>query len=312
MSMSELQPSNADAILGGQNPPPLNAAVLGGAAGKKRILAHELGLNGELAYRIAETHDIFEFETARVNHLGQIISGIQKQAFYYTENLGDNVTLDMVYVPGGSFMMGSYLESDEQPIHQVTLPSFHIAKYPTTQAQYLAIMGKNPSGFKDDPRHPVECVTWEESMEFCQKLSNMTVRKYTLPSESQWEYACKSGTTTPFSYGEIITTELVNHNGYKPEHKLTKTNPVGKYPPNSWGIYDLHGNVCEWCLDNWHDDYHGAPTDGSAWVDKSLKEHSFRGGSWYYLAKYCRSSWRYYNILGCFHNNNDGFRICSY
>jgi formylglycine-generating enzyme required for sulfatase activity len=309
--MSELQPSTTDAILGGQNPPPPNAAVLGGVVGEKRKLANELGLNNELAYELIQTHDLFSFETVTIGR-DKIAIHSKKQAFYYTEKLGNGITIDMVYIPAGSFMMGSDLESDEQPIHQVNLKSFYLAKYPTTQAQYMAVMGNNPSGFTEDDRHPVECVLWEDAIEFCQKLSNITGRKYTLPSESQWEYACRAGTTTQFSYGEVISMSLANYNGYTYKNPLAKTTPVGKYPANAWGLYDLHGNVCEWCLDNWHDDYRGAPTDGSAWIDESLKEHSFRGGSWYYLAKYCRSSWRYHKLVGSFHNNNDGFRLCSY
>ena len=172
----------------------------------------------------------------------------------------------------------------EQPIHQVTLKSFHIAKYPTTQAQYMTIMGDNPSQFEDDDLRPVDFVSWENAMEFCHRVSKLTGKNYTLPSESQWEYACRGGTSTPFYCGETITTDLANYDGdscggvyencvYGDGSSgvdLEEPTPVGKYPPNPWGLYDVHGNVWEWCLDNWHNDYTCAPVDGSAWVD-SLK-----------------------------------------
>jgi formylglycine-generating enzyme required for sulfatase activity len=316
--MSELNPRRSDLVLGGQNPPPVNAAVLGGLAGVKQRLAYELGLNGKLASKVIQTHEIFEFETVSINRSGRIITRAKKHAFYYTENLGNDVTLDMIYIPSGSFMMGSNECESEQPIHQVTLKSFYMAKYPTTQAQYKMVMGNNPSRYTGNFRHPVEKVSCEKAVEFCQRLSHLTSRNYTLPSESQWEYACRAGTATPFYSGETITTDLANYDGnktYGDESKgvdLRKTTPVGKYPANPWGLYDMSGNVWELCVDLSHHDYVGAPVDGSAWTEidnNEIKSQIFRGGAWDSTAWGCRSSARYAVTLGRQCYVNDGFRV---
>jgi formylglycine-generating enzyme required for sulfatase activity len=336
----------SDLVLGGQDPPPVAAAVLGGIAGKKQKLAQKLGLsiNDELpdkifeqlgisenlAYELSENHDLFGFETFTINSYGEIISITKKHAFYYTENLGNDVTLDMVYIPAGSFMMGSNQKDFEQPIHQVTLKSFYLAKYPTTQAQYMAVIGNNPSHFQGDDRHPVDNVSRKDAIEFYQRLSKLTDKNYTLPSESQWEYTCRAGTTTPFSCGDTITTDFANYDGYDLAYKysdeptgvfLKKTTPVGEYPPNSWGLYDMHGNVWERCLDNKFNDsisssyfvyhyanYENAPVDGNALIDSvNGNSHVYRGGSWCYIAKGCRSSERNFDVVCDF----PGFRVCS-
>ena len=139
-----------------------------------------------------------------------------------------------------------------------------MSKYPITQQQYQAMMGKNPSKYKGKNR-PVENVSWNDAVEFCKRLSKKIGIRYSLPSESQWEYACRAGTTTPFYFGETIGTDLVNHNGsspyaYAPKEKSRgETTDVGIFPPNAFGLYDMHGNVLEWCADEWHENYDGAP-----------------------------------------------------
>ncbi|NEP84717.1 MAG: SUMF1/EgtB/PvdO family nonheme iron enzyme, partial [Okeania sp. SIO3B3] len=229
--------------------------------------------------------------------------------------------LKMVYIPGGTFLMGS-LENEERrydsesPQHQVTLQPFYMSKYPITQDQYQAIIGKNPSRFKGGNR-PVENVSWYNATEFCQKLSQKTGKNYKLPSESQWEYACRAGTTTPFYFGETITSELVNYNGNftygnAPKGKYRgQTTDVGSFPPNAFGLYDMHGNVWEWCADDWHKNYEGAPTDGSAWLENDEKEHNvvLRGGSWNLYPNDCRSAFRDLGVGRDEHINFIGFRI---
>ena len=222
------------------------------------------------------------------------------------ENLGRGVVLEMVYIPGGSFLMGSpkneaERKSDEGPQHKVNLQPFLMSRYPITQDQYQAIMGHNPSYFKGGNR-PVEQVSWHDATKFCQKLSSKTGKIYTLPSESQWEYACRAGTTTPFYFGETITSELVNYDGDYPYANAPKgkyreeTTDVGSFPPNAFGLYDMHGNVWEWCLDTWHNNYNGAPTDGSSWESAGNSNvRVLRSGSWYNLSRYCRSARRAYN-----------------
>jgi len=209
----------------------------------------------------------------------------------------------MVAIPGGTFWMGapdSEGSDAERPRHQVMVAPFWMGKFVVTQAQYVVVMGNNPSRFISANR-PVEQVSWHDAMEFCQKLSKKGKRQFRLPSEAEWEYACRAGTTTSFYFGETISTNQANYdskypyetgqNGvYRPE-----TKDVGSFPPNAFGLYDMHGNVWEWCLDHWHDSYVGAPTDGIAWIDEDVEDTAtrlVRGGSWSFNPGYCRSAYR--------------------
>jgi formylglycine-generating enzyme required for sulfatase activity len=203
----------------------------------------------------------------------------------FGEDLGNDITLEMVAIPGGTFLMGSppnekYSFDDEHPQHQVSVPPFFMGKYPITQAQWKEVASRtdlkvkqdlnlNPAHFKDRPdsdRRPVEQVNWYDAVEFCARLSKLTGREYRLPSEAEWEYACRAGTTTPFYFGETITGELANYDA-------SETTPVGQFTPNVFGLYDMYGNVWEWCADTWHDNYDGAPSDGSVWLDNNQEEN---------------------------------------
>ncbi len=282
----------------------------------------------------------FTFETFTVNPNGKVSPPESKTARYYSEDLGNGITLEMLAIPGGTFLMGSPQDEkdsfgDERPQHEVNVPPFFIGKYPITQEQWRAIASRtdlkvdpsaplrvnldlNPAYFKDRPdsdRRPVEQVNWYDAVEFCARLSKLTVREYRLPSEAEWEYACRAGTTTPFYFGETITGELANYRAsetYAGEAKgeyREETTPVGQFPPNAFGLYDMHGNVWEWCADTWHDNYDGAPTDGSAWIKNGDDNRSpLRGGSWYYFPNKCRSAYRFnYYRRGI--GNNNGFRV---
>ena len=241
-------------------------------------------------------------ETVTVDKKGQVIKRDPiKQAKFFKEDLGNGITLDMVEILAGSFKMGSPpgengRSTTEEPQHAVNVPAFFIGKFEVTQEQYQQIMGSNPSYFKGAKR-PVEQVSWNDAVEFCKKLSQKAGRKYRLPSEAEWEYACRAGTTTPFHFGETITTELANYNGnytYASEPKgkyRQETTEVGSFPPNAFGLYDMHGNVLEWCQDNWHDSYKGAPSDGSAWIDNNQYQ-MLRGGSWLFIPEVSRSASR--------------------
>ncbi len=240
----------------------------------------------------------FQFTTVTVNSWGQITSRTDKEAKYYRQNQGNGIFIDMVAIPGGKFQMG-----EDSGQHQVTVPSFYLAKYPITQAQYQAIMGQNPSGFKGSDL-PVDTVNWNDAVEFCQKLTQKTGQAYRLPSEAEWEYACRAGTTTPFHFGDTITTDLANYGNNRKQ-----TTPVGTFPPNPWGLYDMHGNVWEWCQDVWHNNYNVAPTDGSAWeTGGESNRRVLRGGSWGNDPRYCRSGQRRRRDLD-FRINLFGFRV---
>jgi formylglycine-generating enzyme required for sulfatase activity len=177
-------------------------------------------------------------------------------------------------------------------------------------------MGENPSRFSG-ANNPVERVNWYKAKEFCKRLSEKTGREYRLPSEAEWEYACRAGTTTPFYFGETITTDLANYDGdytygNGPEGvDREKTTPVGSFPPNAFGLYDMHGNVWEWCEDVWHENYEGAPNDGRPWLTGgNHNRRVLRGGSWTYNPRFCRCANRYW-LNPDFDFNYYGFRVVS-
>jgi len=303
--------------------------------------------------------------------------------------LYQTITLDMVAIPGGTFLMGSPAgegSGAEHPQHEVTVSSFFMGKTPITQAQWRIIASRTdlkvnrdldpePARFKDDPDpqtlpnyrssqtvptrwdRPVEQVSWYDAVEFCARLSQLTGRECRLPSEAEWEYACRavlpdassinesSQNTTypPFHFGETLTDQLANYDAnytYADEPKgkyREQTTPVGSFPPNAFGLYDMHGNVWEWCLDDWHENYEGAPTDGKVWLDNknfqqdtskvnaneksrglenlTLKDDNdnnyqsrkiLRGGSWYNYPDDCRVAFRFYYVPDFL---NIGFRV---
>jgi formylglycine-generating enzyme required for sulfatase activity len=214
----------------------------------------------------------------------------------FTENLPNGITLEMVSLPAGQFLMGSPdsdpdARDNEKPQHQVQVNSFAIGKYPVTQAQYQAVMGTNPSRFKNNRQNPVEQVSWNDAQAFCQKLSQITGKTYRLPTEAEWEYACRAGTTTRFYFGDDAN-QSGNYAWYD-RNSQDKTHPVGQKKPNAWGLYDMSGNVWEWCEDDWHDNYIGAPKDGSAWPINNDNRSLLRGGSWYFNRYSCRSAYRF-------------------
>ena len=283
-----------------------------------------------------------------------VITRQQHRGQIFAEQLDLETYLDMVLIPAGTFLMGQteaetaelirqmgeekyqeYNYAEELPRHPVTVPLFFMGKYPVTQAQWRAVaaypavnqeLDPDPSRFKGDPR-PVENVSWEDATEFCRRLSQRTGRTYRLPSEAEWEYACRAGTTTPFHYGETLSDELANYQaedeqlggtlypgaygrGIQGQYRKSTTT-VGSFPANQFGLHDMHGNVWEWCEDDWHKSYEGAPADGSAWVDRDREKTNrvLRGGSWFDFPGDCRSASRFGNPRD---RRNDfvGFRVC--
>jgi formylglycine-generating enzyme required for sulfatase activity/serine/threonine protein kinase len=250
-----------------------------------------------------------------------------------TLDIGGGEKMEFVRIKGGAFLMGAPddekdASADEKPQHRVTINrDFYLAKYTVTQGQFKAIMGRNPSYFSekgggaeavkgmDTSRFPVENVSWDEATEYCETLSRSTGQKVTLPTEAEWEYACRAGTTTPFHFGKSLKGDLANCDGQRPygtDQKgphLNRTSEVGKYPANPWGLYDMHGNVFQWCRD-----YYG-PYSGLSSVDplRDKKENEdarvVRVGTWNDAAEYCRSARR---LRGgaAYRDRYLGFRPC--
>jgi formylglycine-generating enzyme required for sulfatase activity/tRNA A-37 threonylcarbamoyl transferase component Bud32 len=266
----------------------------------------------------------FNFDVVTVDAQSHEIRRECRSAKFYAENLGNEVTLEMVGIPGDTFMMGSQDndgDADERPQHPVSIKPFFMGKFPVTQAQWKAVaalpkvkqsLNPYPSKFKGANR-PVENVSWHEAIEFCTRLFAKTGRQYRLPSEAEWEYACRAGTTTPFHFGETITTELANcsdetHTWEQKAKNRKETTPVGSFQmANAFGLYDMHGLVWEWCADPWHKNYDGAPTDGSVWkVGGDDNRRVLRGGSWSFSSALCRSASRSWN------EPDGGLRICGF
>lgn len=260
--------------------------------------------------RISLVKSTFEFQVVTVDKSGKQSNLKSGKAGFFEEHLGSSTVLEMVSVPGGTFLMGSPNDrgdSDEKPQHPVTLASFYIGKFPVTQAQWIAVAALPEIKIFLDPdtarfkglNRPVENVSWYEAMEFCARLSRKTGKRYRLPSEAQWEYACRGGTKTQFHFGETITSELANYNGNSNYAEAPKgayrfqTTDVGSFKPNAFGLYDFHGNVWEWCADAWHNNYNGAPADGSVWEsDGDSSVRLLRGGSWNDHSPNCGSACR--------------------
>lgn len=257
------------------------------------------------------------------------------------QKLNEDIVLEMVLIPRGSFLMGSPVSEEgrdksEEPQHEVTIDNFFMSKYPITQAQWRVVASYpkierdlvlEPSNFKDDAS-PVEMISWLDALEFCARLSIHTNQDYRMPSEAEWEYACRAKTSSPFHFGKTLTTDLANYCGVANNKNIKKykgyygqgalgnyrglTTPVGSFGvTNTFGLCDMHGNIWEMCADPWHDDYLNAPISGDVWCSEDAKHHFrvMRGGSWNSDPKLCRSACR--NLIGLEAPNNAiGFRIC--
>lgn len=228
----------------------------------------------------------------------------------FRETLPQGVTLDFVLIPQGSFLMGSPQTEvgrykDEYPQHRVEITRpFYMSKFPVTQAQWLVLMGKNPSHFKGN-RRPVENVTWHHAKLFCKRLSELTGKRYRLPTEAEWEYAARAGSTTAFAFGDKLTLRQANYG-----EKRKGTTNVGQFRPNAFGLFDMHGNVWEWCEDAWHESYVCAPEDGAAWIFGGNSDYKIlRGGAWNSSARRCRSASRDKDNASLRVDDNVGFRI---
>jgi len=273
----------------------------------------------------------FDFHSVTLDATGKQTTRKPGSATYFSEDLGNGIVLDMVRIPGGSFKMGAVkgeeeASDDEFPQHSVTVKEFWMGKFVVTQEQWKTIallpkikinLNADPSKFKGG-NLPVEKVSWDDAKEFCDRLSKKTTRKtFDLPTEAQWEHACRAGTTTPFHFGETITTNVANFNGDYTYGKASKgtyrktTMPVDSFDPNAFGLYNMHGNVWEWCLDPCHSNDDGAPKDDRVWDafnDSRSNLQLLRGGSWGFNPGLCRSANRSYSVPAS-QFNLIGFRV---
>jgi formylglycine-generating enzyme required for sulfatase activity len=297
----------------------------------------------------------FGFEVITMDERGRMMGNRVETARYFQVDLPEGIVMDMVQIPGGNFMMGT-LESDlvaikegtsrsmerefkndiveslirrfnwETPKHMVKVSGFYMSKYEITQAQWRAVANlprvntdllSDPSSFKGS-NLPVETITWEEAVEFCERLSRATGRRFRLPTEAEWEYAARAGTNTPFNFGDSITTEWANFQGkfsYNNSPKgefRERTVAVGSLGgPNAFGLFDMHGNVWEWCSDVWNENYDGAPNDGRSWDTGKLPYlRIIRGGAWDSVGGECRSSTRN-RMTATIRLNNIGLRVVA-
>jgi formylglycine-generating enzyme required for sulfatase activity len=268
---------------------------------------------------------VFEFDTLTLDIYGQANEQRRQSTQCCSAALGQGIALELVAIPGGTFVMGAPQTEDgwhpsQSPQHTVTIAPFWMGKYPITQAQWSVVaalpkvnnhsLPPNLACFTGASR-PVEQVSWQDAIEFCDRLSAHTGHAYRLPSEAEWEYACRAATTTPFWCGETITTDLANYSGVDWVYEgrvcskgsygkgttgsdRRETTDVGSFAiANPFGLYDMHGLVREWCADRWHDSYEGAPDDGSAWTKNGTTDQRvLRGGSWNGGPKACRSAFR--------------------
>ena len=249
----------------------------------------------------------------QVKQLAEDISSIEDRqqgyqlGYIISNSITNSVGMKLVWIPAGDFMMGSDSgESDEKPIHSVRISKgFYMGQTEVTQAQYTAVMGTNPSNFKGD-NLPVETVSWNEVMEFCRKLSREEGKTYSLPTEAQWEYACRAGSATTFSFGN--SESALGDYAWYSSNSGSKTHQVGTKKPNSFGLYDMHGNVWEWCSDFYDSNYYNRSGNIDPENTNSASHRVLRGGSWHSGAYGCRSAHRYWSTPGN-RSSSIGFRI---
>jgi formylglycine-generating enzyme required for sulfatase activity len=293
----------------------------------------------------------YAFTVINADVRGRVVESRTEQARFFNQKLANGIDLAMVEIPGGKFPMGKSQDELEQtkkkhgrglekeikerlferlpwetPARDVQISGFYLSRYEINQAQWRAVASmpkvridlmSDPSHFKGGNR-PVEHVSWEEAVEFCERLSRATGRKYRLPTEAEWEYSCRAGTTSPYHLGDAVTPEWVNYHGRFPYAQASRgvyrqqTVPVGSLAaPNAFGLYDMHGNVWEWCLDSWHNNYISAPATGDSWEEDGISYLKvIRGGAWDSSAGECRVTSRN-KLTSTLRLNNIGFRVVA-
>ena len=249
----------------------------------------------------ADELELITLETVRVNDTGVEDTRRSVSVKLFRERLPDGSFISMVSVPAGTFAMGSAHHKghrDEEPLHYVKVGSFFLSQTTVTQSQWKAVMKRLPPCRGKGLDFPVDRVSWFDANAFCERLSKTARKPYRLPSEAEWEYACRADSNTDFAFGNMMTTDYANYVGV---HRyldgptgVYRHGPIpsGSFPPNSFGLYDMHGNLWEWCADTWHEDYVGASLNAEPWVRGGTEERVLRGGSWHDPPDLCRSSSR--------------------
>lgn len=279
--------------------PPLSRAISGFSTGR----------NVKLGFPSLNS---FVFDHAMLDVWGNLVDWASGECRYFEDVIGDGVKLRLVYIPGGKFQMGSFAAEGtprEKPQHPVEIRAFFLGAFPVTLEQWLVVsqlprvdidLEPEPADFKTHDTLPVNQITWREAVEFCNRLTQKTGQNYRLPTEAEWEYACRAGTGTPFSFGGNLVSKFANFDGHRPyqngipseaRERPIRVGSLGV--PNGFGLYDMHGNVWEWCQDQWHPSYVFAPSDGTAW-DWGGESGSrvIRGGDFLSGADECRSAFR--------------------
>ena len=243
-----------------------------------------------------------------------IPAGTERKRLDEEKQARDPITIagiELIWIPPGTFSMGCDDASvEEEPRHSVTIQhGLWVGKYPVTQGQWEAVMGRNPSGFQGEPELPVENVTWYDCQEFTRKLTALGEGQFRLLSEAEWEYACRAGEPGDWCFGN--DPALLHEYAWDHECSNGRTHPVGQKKPNGWGLHDMHGNVCEWCEDKRHQDYTGAPARGQAWIEGGGEERITRGGSWCIITPESRSAYRGWYARPETCSDFMGLRVCK-
>lgn len=256
---------------------------------------------GRMVRAVKNTWTEIQFETVTLARDGTIVLRERHAGRRLVLPLRGGVSLELMAIPAGAFEMGCDGNEgwdDERPVHRVEVPAFALGRYEVTQEQWQAVMGRPHSSLFHGPERPVDRLSWFQAVEFCDRLARRTGFAFRLPSEAEWEYACRAGTTTPFYCGPTITTDQANYVGlhtYLHESAGVyrhATTDVGSFAPNAFGLHDMTGNLWEWCADTWHRDYRGAPSDGSVWQGGDEHFRVVRGGCWHDPPDVCRCACR--------------------
>jgi formylglycine-generating enzyme required for sulfatase activity len=266
-------------------------------------------LKGRLQFLRGPVQELLKLQPKRedMRRLLEVLPDEPELAGEFTNSIG----MKFVLIQPGEFMMGSNSANNEQPSHmvQITQP-FYLGTFPVTQGEYQVIVGKNPSRFSGDARLPLESISWDDAVTFCNRISESPGEvqhgmRYRLPTEAEWEYACRAGSTGQWCFGDDESS--LSKYAWFDKNSGGRTHPVGEKEANNWGLHDMHGNVFEWCSD-WYEEYRSSVATSDPQGARSRSHRVLRGGSWGCAATYCRSACRSFDAPTS-RTSNDGFRL---